>query len=329
MNRIIVSRTDSIGDVVLTLPMCSWLKEKFPDCKLTFLGKEYTRSIVEAFSIIDEFISEEELLNHPIVDRINLLHADVFIHVFPNKIMASLAKKARIPTRIGTSHRAFHLLTCNKRVGFTRKRSDFHESQLNFHLLKPLGLEQIPMIKEIKLLADHFQPKTITLPEFFKDIDLSKAVILHPKSSGSALEWPLDSYIELCNELIKKDIPVIFTGTQVEGISFRHLLPTHSLVIDSSGKLSLSQLIFLISKVKALVACSTGPYHIAGICNIRAVGLFSERRPIHPGRWHALGKNSFWLTHEIDCPSCKKGKLCRCIEKITVSRVLHALIGNV
>jgi ADP-heptose:LPS heptosyltransferase len=61
MKRIIISRTDSIGDVVLTLPLCAWLKEKFPEVKLTFLGKNYTREVVNSFDCVDEFISVEEI----------------------------------------------------------------------------------------------------------------------------------------------------------------------------------------------------------------------------------------------------------------------------
>ena len=36
--RIILSRTDSIGDVVLTLPMAAALKQSFPGCTVVFLG---------------------------------------------------------------------------------------------------------------------------------------------------------------------------------------------------------------------------------------------------------------------------------------------------
>jgi ADP-heptose:LPS heptosyltransferase len=39
MDRIIISRTDSIGDVILTLPLCVWLKKQFPQTELIFLGQ--------------------------------------------------------------------------------------------------------------------------------------------------------------------------------------------------------------------------------------------------------------------------------------------------
>ncbi len=37
--NIIISRTDSIGDVVLTLPVAAVLKKYFPEIKIGFMGK--------------------------------------------------------------------------------------------------------------------------------------------------------------------------------------------------------------------------------------------------------------------------------------------------
>jgi ADP-heptose:LPS heptosyltransferase len=195
-------------------------------------------------------------------------------------------------------------------------------------LLYPLGLTEIPTIQEVQRLTAYFKPIEQNLPSLFQQIDLSNAIILHPKSKGSALEWPLNSYMELSEKVIDLKTPVLFTGTEEEGKTFRHLIPKNPFVIDTTGQLSLEELIFLISKAKGLVACSTGPYHIAGLCNRRAVGLFSSRKPIHPGRWHALGKNSAWLTFDNNCSACLKGKKCVCIEKIPVSTVLDVLLQH-
>jgi heptosyltransferase-3 len=321
--RIIISRTDSIGDVVLTLPVCAWLKEKYPSAKLIFLGKNYTREIVACYNVIDEFISMEELSDLPLLERINRIKADVILHVFPNKEIASLAKKAKIPTRIGTSHRVFHLLTCTHRLNFSRKKSDLHESQLNFELLKPLGLINIPSIQEINNYLNHFLVPNVLLPNFLLELNLAKTIILHPKSQGSALEWPIEKYIELSNRLVEIGKIVCFTGTEKEGQLFRDRIPKDKNIIDTTGKLTLVQLIKLCALSEGLVACSTGPYHLSAVFNKKAVGLFSSRKPIHPGRWKALGLHSKAIVFEENCKKCKKGNVCACIENIEVGSVLN------
>jgi heptosyltransferase-3 len=321
---ILISRTDSIGDVVLTLPLCIWLKKQFPTCKILFLGNAYTEPVISCFSEIDRILKwkEIELLNEK--EQISLFQnekIDVVVHVFPKKDIAKLMKKAGIPLRIGTSHRLFHLLTCNLRLNFTRKNSDFHESQLNFELMKPFGLTNLPALEEISSwINESFQKPTIDLPASFSN--LKNSVILHPKSQGSALEWPIEKYIDLANQLLEKGEKVVFSGTQKEGDLFRDLIPKHENCIDATGKMTLTEFIAFISQSKSLVACSTGPLHIAGISGIQAIGLFSSRRPIHPGRWKALGNNVQILVKDANCSSCKQGDKCPCLENISVESVL-------
>lgn len=323
--RIIISRTDSIGDVMLTLPVCWWIKQQAPTAKVIFLGKGYTRSVVESFQDVDQFedwddYREKETSEQ--IDWMKSLNADVFIHVFPNKELATIAKKAKIPMRIGTSHRMYHLLTCTHRVNFSRRKSELHEAQLNFELLKPLGLTEIPPLEFLVDATASFQPKKEVLPEPFQS--LSNYVILHPKSQGSAREWPMEKYVELAEQLTRSGKKVVFTGTENEGHLFRDVLPANEAIFDSTGKLSLGQLIGLIGKSEGLIACSTGPLHIAGFSEVRAVGLFSPKRPIHPGRWKALGPKVTILVKD-NCVVCEKGEACNCLADLSVSEAFNAL----
>jgi heptosyltransferase-3 len=327
IKRILISRTDSIGDVALTLPMCVWLKKQLPHAELVYLGKAYTQPVISKFAVIDSFedwSSIENLGKTEQIQHFKKLKIDAIIHVFPNKLIAKIAYDSGIRLRIGTAHRSFHWLTCNKLLNFSRKRSFLHESQLNFKLLNPFGLKVIPSFNEInKLIENQFLQSEEILPvTILPSIQTAKkTVILHPKSQGSAVEWPLEKYIELALQLVRKDILVIFSGTETEGLTFRDTIPRHENILDLTGKLSLEQYLALISKSHALVACSTGPLHIAGLYNIHAIGLFSPRRPIHPGRWKPLGSNVSILVHDENCATCNAGKECTCISEIPVAAV--------
>lgn len=328
--RVLISRTDSIGDVLLTLPICTWIKENFPSAQIIFLGKGYTLPIIDAFTSVDECLDWNAFKSVPMVDRIEkfrTINADVIIHVFPNKEIASLAKKIKIPTRIGTSHRSYHLLTCNIRLNFTRKRSEFHESQLNHELLRPFGLTELPTMEELKKATHDFQPKMEEIPSEINDFIQKHPnfTVLHPKSQGSAIEWPIEKYVELAKKLANQNQAVIFTGTNPEGAQFRGYIPTHELIIDTTGKLSLDQLITLISKSQHIVACSTGPLHIGGFVGTQAIGLYSPKRPIHPGRWMPIGEKAIALVNDEGCENCKANKSCDCITKIEVEKVLEVM----
>lgn len=324
--RVIVSRTDSIGDVLLTLPMIAWLKTHFPSITILFLGKGYTKSIVEAYTLVDEFIDWNDynkLSGNAQTALFSKLNADAIIHVFPQKEIASLAKKARIKTRVGTSHRLYHLWTCTEKVSFTRKNSDLHEAQLNHALLKPFGLSELPSLEEIKQTTTNFMVPSVKLPVAFST--LTSYSVFHPKSQGSAKEWPMKKYVEAALILAEKGKTVVFTGTEAEGKLFREQLPKHVNIIDSTGLLTLEQLMVLIQKAKNLVACSTGPLHIAAYLGVNTIGLYSPKRPIHPGRWSALGKNVNIVLHDENCADCDAKKDCNCVSLISVDKVLEKL----
>ena len=100
--RIIISRTDSIGDVVLTLPLAGLLKSKFPQLHILFLAKNYTRDVVELSAAVDEFVSWDEISQLPSeaekVEKFKNLQADTIIHVFPGKKLRHLQKKREYQT---------------------------------------------------------------------------------------------------------------------------------------------------------------------------------------------------------------------------------------
>ena len=305
---IIISRTDSIGDVVLTLPLAGILKKCFPKAKIIFLGNTYTKPIIQCFENIDEIYEWskiKELDFQEQVDWLKSLQADVFIHVFPRKEIAKLVKKVNIPVRIGTSHRLFHWFSCNKKVNFTRKNSDLHEAQLNTKLLQALGVNENYSLEQLSELVA--ASKILPLSSQFESLLKSgkKNLIFHCKSQGSALEWGVEKFISLSQKLDTNKYNIFFTGTEDESQYFRHLLPKQENIIDLSGKMSLDELVSFISNADLLLAASTGPLHIAGICNVITIGLFLEKRPIHSGRWQPLGKNVF-IIKDSNNPATKK-----------------------
>jgi ADP-heptose:LPS heptosyltransferase len=329
IKRIIISRSDNLGDVILTLPMAGILKHNIPDTEIIFIGKTYSQAIIESSEYIDDFINIDDLRNRPYKIQIDFLrkkNADLIIHVFPNKHIAKLAKLAKIPYRIGTSHRLFHLTSCNKLVNLSRKKSDLHEAQLNIKLLKPLGLNTNFTISEISNFYGFNKFKK--LPKKFEDLLSVKRfnLILHPKSKGSAREWGLDNFGRLIDILPENKYKIFITGTGYEGELMHNFLEKYSnRVVNLTGKLNLHELISFISKSDGLVAASTGPLHIAAAAGIRAIGIFAPMRPIHPGRWQAIGKKADFIVKDEYCDDCRKTNDCHCIRDISAYQVKEKL----
>jgi heptosyltransferase-3 len=114
---VLLSRTDSIGDVVLTLPMAGWIKRRDPRREVIFLGRDYTRPILEACEHVDRVVSWDEIgaqAPGKAVSALRSLRAGAIVHVFPRREIARLARAAGIPQRIGVNRRWYHLLECNR-----------------------------------------------------------------------------------------------------------------------------------------------------------------------------------------------------------------------
>lgn len=327
---VIFSRTDSIGDVMLTLPMIGVFRKHFPACRIIFLGKKYTGDIAVNCRNIDEFVSWDELVTKTESEKIvffKSLKAGAIVHVFPNRAIASLAQKSGIPLRIGTSHRVFHWLTCNKRLNFTRKNSDLHESQLNLRLLAPFGITQSFQAGELAKYYGLKEVKSTFNPD--KNlIDKNRFnLILHPKSKGSAREWGLTNFSALIKCLPEKKFKIFITGTKEEGEMMRDFISENRGAVDLTGKFSLGELMAFIQSADGIVAASTGPLHLAAALGKMAIGIYAPMRPIHPGRWAPLGENAHVFVLNKTCSDCRKTKDCVCIRSVSAEEVGQKLLS--
>ncbi len=328
--HIIISRTDSIGDVILTFPLLGYLKERFPEVKITFLGQNYTRPVIMACSHVDYFLDWNEMLGHPEETRITLLRsleADVILHVFPRKEIAYLARKAGIKTRMGTTGRFYHWLTCNQLIKLSRKESPLHEAQLNILLAVKLTGKIVLPTEDMPALYG-FNKIAPLPPEFSEILDPFRFnLILHPKSKGSAREWGADNFAAIANLLPKEEYKVFVTGTKAEGdlLIKEGFFDKVRDITDLTGKMSLEKMISFINAGDGLIAASTGPLHIAAALGKIALGIYPPIRPMHPGRWAPIGKNAAYLVAENECSDCLEGGPCHCMLNITPEQVRRKL----
>ncbi|HEY4151654.1 MAG TPA: glycosyltransferase family 9 protein [Chitinophagaceae bacterium] len=323
--NIIISRTDSIGDVVLTLPLAAVLKKHFPEATIAFIGKGYTRPVIEACKYVDAFIDKEAFLQEPVT--VCGQAPDTLLHVLPDPAIAARAKKLLIPWRVGTTNRLYHWTTCNKLVLLGRRRSSLHEAQLNLRLLKAFDIDTHFSLGTIGQLFG--LEKIQALPhELAELVSADKYnLILHPKSQGSAREWGAANFIQLVRSLDKERYRIFISGTQKERQQVQPIFDAvGDQVTDMMGRMDLDEFISFIAHCDGLVANSTGPLHIAGALGKDALGIYPPMRPIHPGRWAPLGPRAQVFVLNKPCSDCKENTHpCHCITDISPFLLKEAL----
>lgn len=348
--KILLSRVDNIGDLILALPLVGVIKHYLPGSQVWFLARSYSRAILACMPEIDGFLCWDEITqqsipkttgnflhwndiaNQPIVNAVETLKKeqfDVFINVSAHKQPAELAKKAKIPRRIGTAHRLYHWWLCNERAWFSRKASPLHEMQLNAKLLKPLGL---PTDFSTNELLQHLRLNTPPLAESLQAyVDPQRFnLLLHPGSNGNAREWPIAYYAELIKQLPVEQFNIVITGSAQEQSLVEPLVEGGRPVQNLVGKTSLSELVSLVANVNGLVAASTGPLHLAAVLGIPTLGLYPPRKGQGPQRWGPIGQRADYLMHKMDnsCQqTCVNRGECACMRAIGVAMVKAKILN--
>ena len=319
--RILICRTDNIGDVVLTLPLAGYLKQLLPGVQIDFLCRAYAAPVVRQCRFIDQVLAIEA---QPDPQRMFADGGyDTVIFAFPNRRLAQAARRARVANRVGTSHRLYHWLSCNRLAHFSRVRSPLHEAQLNFELLRPLGIDHIPALDEIAALYGLAAPH---LPEADALRELAEFnLILHPKSNGNGREWPLARYAELA-QLLYSDpgISLWVTGSPAEGELLAREAPdllAMPNVRNLCGHFDLAGLTALIGAADGLIASGTGPLHMGAALGRPVLGLFPPIKPIDPARWGALGAQAQSLCADERCATCTGKESCACMQAIGAAEV--------
>ena len=325
--NIILSRTDSIGDIVLAMPVAGLLKQHFPEIKIALLGRAYTKDIALACKHIDSFIDYEDFSRKEVF--IDGSKPQVIIHLITQSDIARRAKELSIPLRIGTRSRLYHWFTCNRLVALSRKKSVLHEAQLNLKLLKPLKSYKPLSLQEMESYfgLSRLQP---LLPEYQSLLDPHKYnLIIHPKSRGNAREWPIEHFIALINMLDENKFKIFLSGVEGELFFIQAIVEKlNKSITIIAGKIDLAQFISFIAAADGVVANSTGPVHMAAAMGKDVIGIYPPLKPKDPGRWGPIGKNAHVMVLDIDCNDCRLTKdQCACINAILPAELKHKLDG--
>lgn len=302
--HILVSRTDAMGDVILALPVCGLIKKYYPGCKVSFLGRSYTKSIALTSIHVDGFVNRDDwnsMTQNEIAQSLQDLQIDTVVHMLPAIEVIKACYDAKIKIRIGGMNKLDYLRYCNRIVRYSRKKSRLSEAQLNTKLLSAIGINEVPARNEIHKYYGF--SKIAELESRYSELlDKNKLnLIIHPLSNKNAKEWGLHNFSSLIHELIKMKVKIFITGSEKEKETLAPWVEKHhSQITDLTGALNTKQLISFINAADGLIASSTGPVHIAAACGINTLGLYENRWIKRGERWGPIGVNASFIESTAD-----------------------------
>jgi lipopolysaccharide heptosyltransferase II len=327
-DRLLISRTDRLGDLVLALPFVETMKRRYPKCSIEVLASLYASPILENNPHVDrimriqnDMLRKDKLYKKDLLHKIKLGNYKAVVVLFPERRISQLFHKADIPVRIGTAGR-FHSLFFNVHLLHSRKSNKKHESDFNLDFLAFFKNGSIVYKPRVYLLEKELNNARRILAEANVEFPF---VVLHPGSGGSAEYWPISQFIELYGALDRAGINVVISGSVDEGEACEKIAKANSISLKKiTGRTDLRTLAAALSLSDVVVANSTGPLHLATALDTQVVGLYPSKTIMSPRRWGPLGNNDIVIVPETEECRCPDNQ-CTCMETISVESVFEAV----
>jgi heptosyltransferase-2 len=330
--RILIVRTDRLGDVILSTPVIKNLRLAFPQSYLAFLCRPYTREVLEGNPDLDEVIiydkyGKEKGLWASLKFSFYLRRKrfDLALILHPTNRAHLIIFLAGIPKRVGWDRKLGWLLT--DKIKHTKQEGKKHELEYTLDLLKTLGVA-IESEKTHFFITARAGQK---IEELLKRQGIraeDKLIVIHPSASCPSKRWPQVNFRQLIRLLKQEYNPQIAVITSSAEQGFAKELVREDGIIDLRGKLSISEIGALLKRADLFISNDSGPVHIADSLGTPVVVIFGRKDPgLSPLRWGPRGEKSLYLHKDAGCDvclahNCRKGFLC--LQKITPDEVFTA-----
>jgi len=338
--RILLVRTDRLGDVILTTPAISAIRSYYPDAYLAMMVRPYAEAAVRGNPNLDDIIIYDKYGSHKsIIASIRFAmelkkrEFDIVVIFHPTNRMHIISYLANIPRRIGYHQNFPSLLTDS--IENTKHEGRKHERDYNLDMLEVLDIKTyakelyFPIDNEVKnFVSDMLLKRGIKNTE--------RIVVIHPGASCASKVWPVERFAKLADKLIEiYGVRVIVIG----GKDKRDLFCVESVrkfaqkdVIFAAGDFNIQQLGPLLQRAKLFISNDSGPVHISVAVKTPVVALFGRNQPgLSPARWGPLGPKDVIMHKDVGCKDiclahkCKQGF--ECLRSISVDEVLSAIKG--
>jgi ADP-heptose:LPS heptosyltransferase len=307
--RILISRPDRIGDVVLSTPMPREIKRLFPDSFIAVLVRPYTKDIYLNNPYVDQIILyDPKQSNSSFTEKLKEIKKYKFSHalmLLPNEKINWLLFFAGIKIRIGVGHKLYQFLTFTKYVDRKKYIPLRHEADYCLDLVRKIGVKPESLNSEIFLTQEEIK----LVAEKRKELSSQGKIIIgiHSSSGNSSPNWQSEEYLKLILKL--KELPnvkVIITDNKIPEV----LKNIEGIDYPNDNK-NLREAIVNFAALDLLVSASTGPMHIAAALKIKTLSMFCPLTACSPKLWGPLGNDSIIILPdegycEYKCPGDPK-----------------------
>lgn len=351
--RILIIRTDRIGDVLLSTPAIRAVRKNYPQAFIAVMVRPYAKDIVEGNPYLNEVIIYDKYGKHKrlwsnisFISMLRKKQFDLALILHPTNRTNIISFLSGIPERVGYNKKLGFLLT--RRLEDRKYEGRRHEIEYTLDVVRAVGINPVRdfassssrkgISNGIKTENDNLlMPIKQGSEEYIGSFlhshgvwEKDRLVALHPGASCPSKVWPAENFAHLGDSLAKllKAKIIVVCSSKDEEIGNRVIRLMRCNPISACGKTTVSELASLLKRCSLFISNDSGPVHIAVAVKTPVIAIFGRNeRGLSPKRWGPIGEHDIVLHKEVGCKFCLAHN-CRlnfkCLKAITPEEVIAA-----
>lgn len=297
-NTLLILRIDVLGDYLLFRPYLKAIRQSsnYKDYAITLCANTAVRSVAEVFDndLIDEFIWTDmyKLSTRPLYrfKFVQKLRRQGFSSVFCPTYSRVLVLDDFLAQATGAAER----VGCLTDFANIKRWESWFGNKLYTRML-PSGEGLVFELERNRQIVEAFLEEPVLAEQPLFKTAYAKPVLVPSQytilSLGAGQDfrvWPADRFAEVARHILTNypDQHIILTGAPNEMVyadAFLAYIPESERVLNLTGKLSIPELIYVLSKADLLIANETGIVHLAASTNTPTIVISQGKSLV---RWH-------------------------------------------
>jgi len=318
IQRILIVKPSSLGDIIHTFPAISLLVKYYPEIKIDWIvNPEFAEVLSYCPNINRKILFQRKKLANikKIIPEFSLIYKEIRKVKYDVVIDFQGLIRSAFFARIANSQKFVGFSECKEgiaRIFYNRKYHNInhfqHAIEKNLSLVFQL-LNKTYEKCDFDLVKNQAVHNEIVLKLQQKNILYSKDVIIGivPGARWHSKTWPPTFFVEIINSLLlgNKQLKFVLIGSKGDMEIEKKILANvdGNSVKSMIGKTSLIELVELIRTLSVVITNDSGPMHIVAALNIDVFAFFGSTDPDKTGPY---GDNHTILSPNLDCIKCFK-----------------------
>jgi lipopolysaccharide heptosyltransferase I len=286
LNKVLIVRLGSLGDIIHAIPAAAAIRRAFPQATIDWLVDVRHRELLDLVPVVDHRIPVSTKNLGSVTSALSALRRaryDVVLDLqglLKSAVLARLSGASRIvgfPSDLLRERAA--------RFFYTETAGDVapHVIDKNLSMLKAIGVR----MPDIAFPLEDRHPQIAAEARSRLGVAAGKRfALINPGAAWPNKRWPPVYFAEVSRELAKRhDLrSLVLWGPGEEQIAHTVAAASDN-TAAVSPRTTIADLVSLTKAAAVMISGDTGPMHVAGACGTPLVGIFGPTDPLRNGPW--------------------------------------------